>query len=1078
MFSLRVIGTALLFAGLSAAQGTEGGEEFFEKNIRPVLATRCYICHAADAPQVQGGLLLDSKQGVLTGGNSGPSIKPGDPDRSLLIQALRYDGELKMPPGAALEPEVVSNFAEWVRMGAPDPRTDAGPKTDLLPAGAREHWSFQAPKMPALPAVHKQGWVREPMDRFILAKLEEQGLAPSQETGKRTLIRRLSYDLTGLPPAWGEVEAFVADDSIDAYEKVVDRLLESPHYGERWARHWMDVSRYSDTYDGSRRFAFAYTYRDWLIRVLNEDMPYDEFASKQIAADLLPGGDKRDLAALGFVTLGRSVPKGEHDMIDDRIDAITRGFLGLTVTCARCHDHKFDPILTCEYYALYGVIKNSPEPTEYPLVVEEDADDPLTRRYQQGMKRRLDAIDAFFTRRHAELVTEFRSAEWLARYLPAADQSAKFNNTEIERLSSERDYNLFVLTRWRDYLNELREKDDPVFATWRAYAVLDASEFAKQAAQVEPAGNQLVRESFEASSPASMDEVAERYSKLLAQWDGPEPHGDPEKEALRLVLRAEGAPTNVKQEDFIKIRGPGGDANIIRALTQAVRNWQAECAYQGLAPRAMAIEDTAEPEPAFVFVRGNHNNPGAEAPRRFLAVISEKPKRFDAGSGRLAVAQAVADPSNPLTARVIVNRVWAWRFGRGLVGTTSDFGARGDPPTHPELLDYLARSFMEKGWSLKQLHRWMVLSSTYRQASADRPDAREKDPENKLLWRMNRQRLDFEALRDSMLVTTGRLDAEVGGLPFSLKAIPAVPRRTIYAYLERGRLPGELYTFDFAKPEAHQSERVRTIVPQQSLYLMNSPFVAEQAVLLAGRREVDAEREAEARVRAMYRIAYQRDPSGAELELGLSLAAAGTSGAEMRTGDGPWRYGSGSLDAMSGRVKGFKVFRYFEGGRWQPASLRPQPQFGELSLSAQGGAPGGRPDLMAVRRWQAPRSGRATVTGKFKHSINEERQWSDGVRVWIVHSSLGVAAEGMARDEDFELHTENLDVRAGDTIDFVVGPREDAESDDFEWAPEIRMGSNVWTATAGFRGPDPKNLDHWARLAQVLLASHEFAFVD
>ncbi len=1078
MFSLRLIGTALLFAGLSAAQGTEGGEEFFEKNIRPVLATRCYICHAADAPQVQGGLLLDSKQGLLTGGNSGPSFKPGDPDRSLLIQALRYDGELKMPPGAALEPEVISNFAEWVRMGAPDPRTDTEVKSDLLPAGARKHWSFQSPKMPALPTVKNQDWGREPMDRFILAKLEEQGLEPSPEADKRTLIRRLSYDLTGLPPAWDDVEAFVADDSRDAYKKVVDRLLESPHYGERWARHWMDVSRYSDTYDGSRRFAFAYTYRDWLIRVLNEDIPYDEFASKQIAADLLPGGDKRDLAALGFVTLGRSVPKGEHDMIDDRIDAITRGFLGLTVTCARCHDHKFDPILTREYYALYGVIKNSPEPTEYPLVTEEYTDDPLAQRYRQGMKRRLDAIDDFFTRRHGELVAEFRSAEWLVRYLPAADRAAKYNNTEIERLSSERDYNLFVLTRWRDYLNELRENDDPVFAAWRAYEALDPSDFAQRAARVELVGNRLVRENFAASPPASMDEVAQRYSSLLAQWDGPEPHGDPEKEALRLVLRGDGAPTNVQQDDFIKIRGPGGDANIIRALTQAVRNWQAECAYQGLAPRAMAIEDAAEPEPAFVFVRGNYNNPGAEAPRRFLAAIAEEPKQFDAGSGRLAVAEAVADPSNPLTARVIVNRIWAWRFGRGLVETTSDFGTRGDPPTHPELLDYLARRFMAEGWSLKQLHRWMVLSSTYRQASVDRPDKREKDPENELLWRMNRQRLDFEELRDSMLTATGRLDAKVGGLPFSLKAQPAVPRRTIYAYLERGRLPGELYTFDFAKPEAHQSERVRTIVPQQSLYLMNSPFVAEQAVHLAGRREVDAEREAEARIRAMYRIAYQREPSDAELALGLALAAAGTSGADTQTDDGPWRYGFGSLDTVNGRIKGFKPFRYFEGDRWQPASLRPQPEFGDLSLSAQGGTPGGRPDLMAVRRWQAPQSGRTTVTGKFKHSINEERDWSDGVRVWIVHSRLGIVAEGLARDESFELRAENLDVRGGDTIDFIVGPREDSESDDFEWNPEIRMGPNVWAAALGFRGPAPENLDPWARLAQVLLASHEFAFVD
>lgn len=1076
MFVLLAV-FSLLVTGLATAQEPQG-EEFFEKKIRPVLAARCYLCHGADAPQVQGGLLLDSRQGVLTGGNSGPAVKPGDPDRSLLLQALRYGGRLKMPPDGPLGPEVVRDFEAWIRMGAPDPRTGAAVETGLLPDGAREHWSFQPPEMPQLPSAVEQDWVRNPIDRFILAKLRGKGIEPSPEADRRTLIRRLSYDLTGLPPAWEEVESFLADESPDAYEKVVERLLASQSYGERWARHWMDVSRYSDSYDGSRRFAFAYTYRDWLVRAFNEDMPYDEFVRNQIAADLLPGGDRRDLAALGFVTLGRSVPKGQHDMIDDRIDAITRGFLGLTVTCARCHDHKFDPILTREYYALYGVIKNSPEPTEYPLVAKEDPHDPLTRQYHRGMERRLKAIDDFITKRHAELVAEFRSADWLARYLLAADEASKFSNTQIERLSRERDYNLFVLRRWRDYLNRLRETNDPVFATWRAYAGLDAEQFAESAARVEPVGNEHVRASFEARPPASMVEVSARYGKLLAERDRPEPYGDPGNEALRLVLRAEDAPTNVKQEDFVEIRGPGGDANIIRALTRAVRAWQAECAYRGLAPRAMAIEDDARPEPAYVFVRGNHNNPGAEAPRRFLAVLSEDPKPFDAGSGRLAVAEAISAPSNPLTARVIVNRVWAWRFGRGLVETTSDFGTRGAPPTHPDLLDDLARRFMNEGWSLKRLHRWMVLSSTYRQSSGDRPAARAKDPENRLLWRMHRRRLDFEALRDSLLAVTGRLDPEVGGLPFSLQAQPAVPRRTIYAYLERGRLPGEMYTFDFAKPEAHQPERVRTIVPQQALYLMNSPFVAEQAVHLAGRPEIVSRPTAEGRVRSLYRIVYQREPGDSELRLGLELARSSASDTAMPAAHGPWSYGSGSFDAASERVKGFEPFRYFEGGRWQPASLRPQPRFAGLSLSARGGAPGGRSGLLAVRRWEAPRSGTASIAGAFKHSMNEKREWSDGVRVWIVHSRLGVLAEGLARNEEFELRAENIETGKGDTIDFVVGSGDDIESDEFAWEPEVRIGSDIWNAAADFRGPEPKQLGRWARLAQVLLAAHEFAFVD
>src|ERR1035438_4371447 len=444
----------------------------------------------------------------------------------------------------------------------------------------------------------------------------------------------------------------------------------------------MDVSRYADTADGPDRFAFSYTYRDWVIRAFNEDMPYDQFVKKQIAADQLRPVDKRDLAALGFITLGRSVPKGEHDMIDDRIDAITRGFLGMTVTCARCHDHKFDPIPTLDYYSFYGIIANSTEPVEYPLLQQEDPNSPLVHQYRQGVERRLDILNEFKTKRHAQLVAEFRQKSWISRYLLGAQAASSMDNAEIEALSRDSDFNLFMLRRWRDYLHAAREKRDPVFAIWNA--------FAEARQRVPESANAELKKAFAANPPASMDDVAKTYSEVLSKFDSAEVNANPDAEALRLVLRGDRTPTNVPLEDFVEIRGGGGDDNILRGLEGAIREWEAEFSYRGLTPRAMALQESAKLVPAHVFVRGNPNNPGAETPPHFLSALDDSERLFTHGSGRIDLANAIADRNNPLTARVIVNRVWQWHFGRGIVNSPSDFGTRGDLPTHPELLDYLA----------------------------------------------------------------------------------------------------------------------------------------------------------------------------------------------------------------------------------------------------------------------------------------------------------------------------------------------------------------------------------------------------
>jgi hypothetical protein len=557
---------------------------------------------------------------------------------------------------------------------------------------------------------------------------------------------------------------------------------------------------------------------------------------------------------------------------------------------------------------------------------------------------------------------------------------------------------------------------------------------------------------------------------------------------MRLVLRGDRTPTNVPLEDFVEIRGGGGDDNILRGLEGAIREWEAEFSYRGLTPRAMALQESAKLVPAHVFVRGNPNNPGAETPPHFLSALDDSERLFTHGSGRIDLANAIADRNNPLTARVIVNRVWQWHFGRGIVNSPSDFGTRGDLPTHPELLDYLATRFMDEGWSIKKLHKWIMLSSAYQQSSADRPDARAADPENKLVWRMNRQRLDFESLRDSILFVSGQLDFAVGGLPFSLTAQPAVPRRTIYAYIQRGHLPGELNAFDFATPEAHVPQRFLTTVPQQALYLMNSPFVMEQAKHLVARREIRSASSDRARVDSLYSDIYGRAATSDEVQLALDYVRS-EDRKQQPTSDSVWQYGIASIDD-SGRIERFEPLKYFVEQKWQPASITPQPVFGDAELSAKGGMPTDDPSKAIVRRWVSPVSGTVEIAGALTHEVTEKpdeyhKEWGDGVRARIIVNGSGKVAEEIVYNRKAELIVKELTVATGDTIDFMVDCMTDSENDGFQWAPVITLkapGSapmqQVWDASKDFAGPAPLSLNAWEKLAQVLLQTSEFAFVD
>jgi len=885
-----------------ACWGAEGEEDaFFEKEIRPLLIAHCQQCHG-DTKEPKGQLSLTSREAVLRGGESGPAAVPGKPADSLLIAAINYHGPEMPPDGKRLSEIEIARLTRWVELGLPWPAADPATlraaqhraESIQIDAARRTWWSFQPVREPPLPEVRQADWPRMPIDRFLLAQLELRGLSPSAGADKRTLLRRLTFDLTGLPPTAAEIDAFLADTSNEATSRVVERLLASPHYGERWARHWLDVARYADTRGyvlfQSPDFPWSYTYRDYVVQSLNDDLPYDRFLLEQLAADRLPlGADRGPLRALGFLTLGNGFMSNQHDVIDDRMDVITRGLMGLTVTCARCHDHKFDPIPTRDYYSLYGILASAREPATPPLF----ADPPRTEAYEtfaRELAERERKLNDFLNQKYNALIQGARSR--VGEYLLAAQ--GMIDKPPIEDfmlLADGADLNPTMLVRYQVYLQQSRARHDPVLAPWHALAALPGDKFAEQSGPTllqlqstntpERPVNPLVLGALLGQPLKEMADVAKVYATLLghvdAAWQAsvsqaasaataaPQALPDAAIEAVRQLLYGRDAPAMLAREQINELALlPDRPAQAERtALVKAVEEWRSTG--PGAPPRAMAVEDLPTPIVPRVFVRGNPNQLGDEVPRRFLQVLSAGQPPSLAGSGRLELAHAVVDRGNPLTARVLVNRVWMHHFGTGLVSTPSDFGMRSQPPSHPQLLDYLAWNFMEHGWSLKWLHRQIVLSAAYAQVSDDRADCQRADPENILLWKMNRRRLDLETMRDALLTVSGRLDPQLGGPPIRGAFEPAATRRTVYGYIDRLNLPGLMRTFDFPSPDSSASQRSQTTVPQQALFFMNHPLVQECAKQLLNRAEISAAPDRPAKVRAMFRCLLGRDPDADEL---------------------------------------------------------------------------------------------------------------------------------------------------------------------------------------------------------------------
>jgi Protein of unknown function (DUF1553)/Protein of unknown function (DUF1549)/Planctomycete cytochrome C len=888
----------------TAARGDDGAD-FFEEQIRPILAGKCGECHGPDEPE--NGLRLTSREELLQGGKSGPAAVEKMSAESLLIQAVMRQGKLKMPPDSKLRDDEVAALRKWVDMGLPWPvKTGPAPKPRgemIVTPADRAHWSFRPVSAPLPPPVRNAAWPRQPLDTFVLAKLEAESLLPISPADPRTLLRRLFYDLIGLPPTWEDIQSFSADASPDALERQSDRLLASPRYGERWGRHWLDVARFADTKDGVLMYGddrvrpYAYTYRDYVVRALNADTPFHQFVQEQLAADLVePQVEPWRLGALGLLTLGRQFDNNIHDVIDDQIDTVSRGFLGLTVACARCHDHKYDPIPTADYYSLYGVFASSEAPQELPLVAD-PKEIPGGEEFEKQVGPKREELRKFLDEQYALLAETARTrvGDYLVHVVTKAPDPLE---TAIFFLSlNPEDLRPPMIARWRHYLDKRAKPDDPVLGPWQDFMrIAEGSEsFAKEAVAVlekwkqRPVGiatgelNPLVKEALLKGPLSSKADVARAYGGVLKRvYDeskgmataSPPPDAAARTQLLLLVTSQESPAYFPRSHTWKYMSRQPKDA--LGAKAQEIDRLVVQS--KSAPPRAMVVYDAPSSVDPCIFVRGNSSQRGKNVPRQFLAVLSPgERKPFTGISGRLDLAKAIASPENPLTSRVIVNRVWMHHFGEPLVSSPSDFGRRSTPPVQAELLDYLAYRLSHEGWSLKRLHRWIVSSAVWQESSSAPREMmafhQAKDPENRLLWKMPRRRLELETMRDTLLAASGRLTHCSGGRPVDVSD-PRGHFRTVYSLVDRQSVPGVFRAFDFASPDQSVERRPRTMVPQQALFSMNSPFVVEQARSIATRPEISAITDPAARIHALYQTILCRDPTAEQLKSALGFVAA------------------------------------------------------------------------------------------------------------------------------------------------------------------------------------------------------------
>ncbi len=883
-----------LFAAALTAQ-TQASSEFFEKKIRPILVNNCQGCHNSKAKTA--GLDLTSAEGFTHGGQNGPIVAGSDPEASRLIKAVSYNESQKMPPTGKLKDEEIADLTTWVKMGAAWPGAAGAASAPVVRPPSREFtaaeksfWAFQPVQDAALPAVKNRSWVQTPVDRFVLAKLEEKGLKPAAPADKITLLRRVTFDLTGLPPTEQETRAFLANKSKDAYREVVERLLASPRYGERWGRHWLDVARYADSTgnDEDHRYPYAWRYRDYVIEAFNSDLPYNQFVREQVAGDLLPSPDgrgvnARGITATGLLALGpkalaqKDKLKLIYDVYDEQVDVVSKAFLGLTVSCARCHDHKFDPILTKDYYSMVAIFANTRDFSSSdgvakmlfrPLAPQKEYEQ--FRAYERKMNEAKlgleDLIDG-----ETDKYTGRLSAG-LADYMLASRRVYQ-DGASLASAASGKNLNADVLRKWVDYLKP-SPLSRPYLDEWRTASADQA-----------PAAAAHYQTRFEARAKkwhTTLATYRAKSRKMLAEKNMPppaRPEFDAATDPFFFDVSFGSGPLAIPEKEQAKFFEPEAAAKVAqlrKELEELRRTAPPE------PPMACAV-DEGDPVDQKVFIRGDYNSPGEDAPKTFpkILTVSARAPQVTSGSGRKELAEWLAKPENPLPARVMVNRIWQWHFGEGIVRTPDNFGKMGERPTHPELLDYLASRFVESGWSVKAMQRVMVLSSAYQMSSQIGDEAFEADPENKLLSRFNRQRLDVEEIHDAMLAIDGSLDLTMGGTlqkgfgtdsENSADRLSLNPeklrRRTVYLPLRRANLPTLLNLFDFGDATTVTGKRALTNIAPQALFMMNSDFVAERALDLA--QSISKDTAPPKRIERAYWKILDRAPAADEVDAGMT----------------------------------------------------------------------------------------------------------------------------------------------------------------------------------------------------------------
>ena len=911
-FAIRASVLWLSAIGLLHAQTSNPADpDFFEAKVRPVLANNCFACHAESG---LGGLHLDSEEGMKKGGNHGPVVVPGDPAKSLLITAVQQtDPGLKMPLGGKLTDPEIAVLEAWVKAGAVWPKNAAksiaaGKGKYTISPERRAFWSFKPLQETPVPAVKDAKWAKTDIDRFVLARLEKEGLKPVGPASKLDLIRRATLDLIGLPPTPEEIAAFEKDKSPDAFAKVVDRLLASPHYGERWGRIWLDVARYGeDDYRslnpkprGYRPYPNAWAYRDWVIQAFNDDMPYDQFVKEQLAGDLMDAKVRyKALPATGFLGLGPwyydngSNEVTRADERHDRVDVVSRGFLGLTVACARCHDHKYDPIPQTDYYALAGVFFNTIY-EEYPRAPQKVVAEYLKLQDELDEKKEI-----------AKQMTQDASTELsrtlalqTANYLEGVWEVSGKEKKDIAEVVESRKLDYELLERWIKYMAKPTDKYKYKDA-WQAMLKKDggtraeakklAEQFQDEVEQVMLQKNDLdaqntvlVDKDLDGTKPKKRtdkpsnfvsnkdfnpgalirfkslpDDVTnfwmEIFQRELKDSEDPNASMDRQGKPGVLLFRGWGLESRLGPETQARLKAAQDD---IAAIEKKL-----DPSY----PFIHGVKDSDKPVNIQVALRGNPENLGPEVPRHFLSVLSNgDPVPLTEGSGRMQLANLIVN--QPIAMRVIVNRIWKGHFGTGIVDTPSNFGFGGERPTDPELLEYLSKTFVNDGMSIKKLQRDIMLSATYQLSTEDNKADFEKDSGNRLYWRANRKRMDAEQIRDAVLDVAGNLDTMEGGPSHELT--PDFKGRTVYGKVSRYKLDAYLQLFDFPPPNISAEKRFTTTVPLQRLFLMNSDFVQLEAEALAKR--VAAEPDNRARIRKMYTLTYGRLPSEEEIQIGLA----------------------------------------------------------------------------------------------------------------------------------------------------------------------------------------------------------------